>query len=202
MATSTPTNNHPTSSSSRGGVGTATGRSMNIDEVTPTGMIADSTESTSASAESNPTTIPVTSDEHDKTTSSAETESGSSEFDLHDGHHHDEDAIAAVPSKAQSPVKGCMYNGSSYEVGHEILNGCDEKCTCMEGGKVKCSERCLIPTFKKGALAHDEMCTEEAVDECCVIIACARGGSPIIAEPRGKNSCMHKSLVLKSLTMK
>lgn len=157
--------------SSRGGLGTATGRSMNIEEVTPTGtaIIADSTETSAAhddSDEGKPTKATSAEGSDEMMENSSKMTSGSVE------------EAESGEMMIAKPGAGCMYNGSEYQVGHEILNGCDEKCTCMESGEVKCIDRCLIPTFKKGAFAHDKMCSEEAVDECCVIIACARGSAP------------------------
>jgi hypothetical protein len=74
---------------------------------------------------------------------------------------------------------GCLHNGSSYEVGQVFFVECDERCECMKNGEVKCFERCSIPFFKKGALAHDKMCYEKpsGVDDCCVLYACARDSS-------------------------
>lgn len=82
---------------------------------------------------------------------------------------------------------GCLYNGTSYELGEEFFVGCDERCECTKNGEVKCMERCSIPLFKKGSFAHDKMCFEEpsGIDDCCVIIACARG-TKSAGEPRGK----------------
>ncbi|ODN02738.1 putative epidermal cell surface receptor, partial [Orchesella cincta] len=168
---------------------------MNIDDVTPTGsaVMAESTEATSSDAKSTTSgsvEMKAETDNKDEkehhhehaTSSSKEVESG----ELENGSSEMTDASLEPHSSTELPsAKGCKYNGTSYEVGHEILNGCDSKCTCMENGEVKCMERCSLPMFKKGAFAHDNMCFEEpsGVDECCVIIACARG-APGEAETR------------------
>jgi hypothetical protein len=67
-------------------------------------------------------------------------------------------------------------NGTSHELGAIVFLGCDQRCECLKNGELKCLERCSIPFFKKGSFAHDPLCFEEpsGVDDCCVIVACAR----------------------------
>ncbi|OXA60400.1 putative epidermal cell surface receptor [Folsomia candida] len=86
---------------------------------------------------------------------------------------------------------GCLYNGTSYELGEIFHIGCDERCECLKNGEVKCMERCSIPLFKKGAFSHDKMCFEEpsGVDDCCVLIACAR------AHPHGRTEESGREIV-------
>lgn len=33
---------------------------------------------------------------------------------------------------------GCLYNGTSYELGEIFHIGCDERCECLKNGEVKC----------------------------------------------------------------
>lgn len=77
----------------------------------------------------------------------------------------------------------CVYNSTNYAIGAIVYEGCDQKCECMKNGQMKCADPCSIPFFKKGSFAHDKLCFEEpsGVDDCCVIVACARTSG----EPRG-----------------
>jgi len=85
------------------------------------------------------------------------------------------DSTSTTTLASVAPV--CIdSNGTSHELGSIVFVGCDQRCECQKNGQLKCLERCSIPYFKKGSFAHDPLCFEEpsGVDECCVIVACAR----------------------------
>ncbi|CAG7714174.1 unnamed protein product, partial [Allacma fusca] len=88
-----------------------------------------------------------------------------------------------LESNLNDSPRTCLFNGTSYDVGHVIMDGCDQRCECLKNGQMKCLERCSIPFFKKGHFAHDPLCFEEpsGVDECCVLAACARSNNNNVA---------------------
>jgi len=88
----------------------------------------------------------------------------------------------------------CTHNDTTYPVGHIVYEGCKAKCECMRNGQMACMERCSIPLFPMGSFEHDDLCYEEPMDECCVMVACARGSSGA----RGNNNNI-KLITLSSL---
>ena len=67
---------------------------------------------------------------------------------------------------------GCVFNGTTYEVGAELVQGCEAQCMCHQNGTMTCSERCQYPYFQRGTPHPDPYCSEQAVDECCSLMAC------------------------------
>ncbi|CAG0885187.1 unnamed protein product [Darwinula stevensoni] len=67
---------------------------------------------------------------------------------------------------------GCVFNGTTHEVGAELVQGCEAQCMCHQNGSVTCSERCQYPYFQRGTSHPDPYCSEQAVDECCALMAC------------------------------
>ena len=93
-----------------------------------------------------------------------------------------------MTTDANLTSSGCSFNGSFYEIGHILMDGCEQRCECLENGQMECLERCSIPFFKKGHFENDPFCIETPsnVDECCVFAACRSNNNNGVGEARGK----------------
>lgn len=64
---------------------------------------------------------------------------------------------------------------SSAQINQVMNKGCDERCTCAEGGQWLCLPRCSGIFIKRGKTITDPSCYEKPTqdDECCSVMVCA-----------------------------
>ncbi|XP_076470461.1 uncharacterized protein LOC143300575 [Babylonia areolata] len=75
----------------------------------------------------------------------------------------------ATPTCVVSADAGCMYQSKVYQQGETWYDGCDYKCTCVDGasGHYQCSARCL--QFQLPAECHMD---PAPAGRCCPVPAC------------------------------
>lgn len=74
---------------------------------------------------------------------------------------------------------------SSLQINQILDKGCDERCTCAEGGHWLCLPRCSGVFFKRGKTVLDPNCHAKPAkgDDCCSVMVCAENAQPEVIEP-------------------
>ncbi|XP_031784352.1 putative epidermal cell surface receptor isoform X2 [Nasonia vitripennis] len=78
------------------------------------------------------------------------------------------------PLPTVSPM--CVDGNKTYAVGEKIVRGCEEQCTCAEGGKIReCEPVCQSPFFRSDKKISDPYCFARNLPEnpCCAIEVCS-----------------------------
>lgn len=73
----------------------------------------------------------------------------------------------------------CVDGNKTYAIGEKIVRGCEEQCTCADGGKItECEPICQSPFFRSDKKISDPYCFARNLPEnpCCAIEVCSDSG--------------------------
>ncbi|OQR78907.1 putative epidermal cell surface receptor-like [Tropilaelaps mercedesae] len=85
--------------------------------------------------------------------------------------HNNFTSAYAATLRAVQPFQGCEYNGRRYKLYEEFDDGCESRCSCSDGGDVRCESRCHQEIGDPDETAC--ILIPHPADSCCKILSCS-----------------------------
>lgn len=78
------------------------------------------------------------------------------------------------------------------QINQVMDRGCDERCTCAEGGHWLCLPRCTGPFIRRDKAIDDPNCHAKPAkgDDCCAVMVCSDNASPEEISPTAMGNGM------------